>query len=99
MKIKQRLKKALFEFFKEEILAYTVPNKISSVDITREEIKFKKVQIDLFADSRIDERGMYELINYGKHKLINEILPFVKVDVRKMWDDHKIQVHLFLGEK
>lgn len=111
-KLKSRFKKALFAFFKDEILnsvGYT--GAIQQVQIVTKELKFTEIKSEILLDERDSQRYgepigiVYEkALENAKRRLFEESLKFIQVDEKSIMDSHiyphrAIRVSLFVGSQ
>lgn len=105
-KIKLRFKKALFAFFKDEILDLVGYNKdIHQVQLITKELKFTEIKSEIVLDG-IDSQPIglvYEKsLEKAKRKLFEESMKFIQIDESSIMDSHiyphrVIKVSLFIG--
>lgn len=109
-KLKARFKRALFAFFKDEILSSI--GRIESKEIYDEKgIKMTLLQKEIVLNEReIYEKGaligeIYEVaMRKAKNELITEAIKFIQVDEKSLLDENvfwnrKIRISLFVGKK
>lgn len=105
MKIKDRIRKAIFELFKPEIMEYTKPlaTEFSKMVVNHKvpyaEMEYKKIdyEVELFDNYHGPERILRE-IEVGKLKMCDEILKLIKVDESQIFrqDRRRPSLHFYL---
>jgi len=102
--MKRRFKKALFAFFKDEILNSVSPNPncaLGEIEYTTSGIDFKKISCEI--QVKADHPGAYEYeLQEARFKLTEEALKHVKVDRDSVFDPYisgtrRIKCSLFIG--
>ena len=115
MKIKERIKRALFGFFRNEII-----KEFNHKNIVREEYKSDTLQFTTYTEeiNLIEERYLYRDMGdepFGvtyereldkmKHRLFNKVMDNVEVIQNSIFEPHvypnarKIRVRIFIGNK
>jgi hypothetical protein len=113
MKIKDRFKKALFAFFKDEILKNVGYNgDVRHVTICETHLKFTEIKAEILFDDK-NEQVKYGLptgyiyekaLESARTKLFEETMKYVIVDKNSIIDQHlythrAIRLSLFVGIK
>jgi len=112
MKLKNRFKKALFAFFKDEIMNSVGYNGATEhVQFVSKDIKMTEIKSEILIDNTnhqirhgeptgiVYERALEEC----KRKLFEESMKFIQIDEKSIMDSHiyhgrAIRVSLFLGQ-
>jgi hypothetical protein len=110
MKIKSRFKKALFAFFKDEILSSVGYNQpMQTIQHICKEMKMTEIRSEILLSDRDSERyGMPATVVYEKsleearRRLFEESMKFIQIDEKSVIDPHiyqarAIRVSLFIG--
>jgi hypothetical protein len=110
-KLKLKFKRALFAFFKEEILnSVGHSGNIQQVQIATKELKYTEIKAEIL----LNENGIshynnepigiaYEkALEHAKEKLFNESMKFIQIENKSIMDSHiyphrAIRVSLFIG--
>jgi hypothetical protein len=110
MKLKSRFKKALFAFFKEEILSsvgYNQPMQV--VQHVCKEMRMTEIRSEILLDDRDNQRYgvpanvIYEKsLDEARRRLFEESMKFIQIDEKSVIDPHiyptrAIKVSLFVG--
>lgn len=107
MRLRKRIKNAVFAFFKEEILkCYEPPFEPIPAITDRRELQFKEVKAEFkIQEENFDERHFnYEasLLNC-KRALFDELQEYIVVDPRSVIDEvyreRRIRLSIFVGMK
>jgi hypothetical protein len=110
MKLKSRFKKALFAFFKEEILASVGYNKpMQTIQHVCKEMIMTEIRAEiLLSDSDSERYGVpanvvyEESLKEARRKLFEESMNFINIDEKSVIDPHiyptrAIKLSLFVG--
>jgi hypothetical protein len=110
MKLKSRFKKALFAFFKEEILSSVGYNQpMQTIQHICKEMRMTEIRSEILLSDRDSERyGMPANVVYEKsleearRMLFEESMKFIQIDEKSVIDPHiyptrAIKVSLFVG--
>jgi hypothetical protein len=110
MKLKSRFKKALFAFFKDEILSSVGYNQpMQTIQHICKEMKMTEIRSEILLDERDNQRyGMPANMVYEKsledarRRLFEESMKYIQVDEKSIIDQHiyparAIRVSLFIG--
>ena len=106
---KKRFKKALFAFFKEEILDAVTKKENSEIQthvhFISKELEFKELRVEI---STMDRGGMNHMIyeeslRDARRTLVEEALKHIQVDERSVfdqdiYDERRIKCSLFIGK-
>ena len=110
MKLKSRFKKALFAFFKDEILSSVGYNQpMQTIQHICKEMKMTEIRSEIILDERDNQRyGMPANMVYEKsledarRRLFEESMKYIQVDEKSIIDQNiyqarAIRVSLFIG--
>ena len=111
--MKNRFRKALFAFFKDEILnsvGYNGSSQTSTIMVTEERVKFTEIKAEILLDNRGGQMGHGEptVIAYEraledcKQRLFDESMKSIRIDEQSIMDSHiydgrAIRVSLLVG--
>jgi len=105
-KLKARFKKALFAFFKDEILnAVGYNGTIQKLQIVTKELEFSEIKAEILLEERYGEPIVivYErALESAKRRLFEESMKFIHIDESSIMDSHvyphrAIRVSLYVG--
>ena len=105
-----RFKKALFAFFKDEILDAVKYNAIGNIEtevvVVSNTLKFEKLTCEISVSDRMngDPRHYENSLREARNSLVNKALEFIEIDEMSVfdpniYDERRIKCSLFLGIK
>jgi hypothetical protein len=112
MKLKSRIKRALFAFFKDEILqsvGYDKPIQNQIIQHICKEMKMTEIRSEILLDG-MERYGMPVNVVYEKSleearkRIFEESMKFIQIDEKSVIDPHiyphrSIKLSLFVGER
>ncbi len=111
-KLKQRFKKALFAFFKDEILSSVgYMGEVSTYKYNTRDIRFTEIKSEIMFDERSEQRynkpigHIYEMaLDEARKRLFEESMKYIQIDERSVMDrgiyNHRaIRISLLIGNK
>ena len=108
--MKKRFKKALFAFFKDEILNAVMRVENSEhqthVQFISKTLEFKELKVEIATMDRqsMNPRAYEDSLREARHVLIDEALKYIQVDESSVFDEdiyneRRIKCSLFIGIK
>lgn len=107
MNLRLRFKKALFAFFKEEILEAVGHNpKVQIVEHVSGGMRVRELKSEILIEGypTMDIKPVYEkALDKAKQELFNSVMDFIKIDHHSVIDSHTyphraIRLSLFVGD-